>query len=313
MLKDLACVLLLFCGLGGNHSNASAGAPPPSTISKVTSVLEKNTFKNLCFDFSTVETRKTAGQDHFAVTAWESGRMCVNGEPNSLIKVTYAPSTTAWIDGKAPYYQENKTVAYNGKYWISAITDCGAINEMIRYPTAIITEKCPNDWEPTGWETGEIFFLTHAPVYYHLTVAQAVKQYSKHLLLFPAPYLRIEEENDVLKISMAPSASSDWETQVWLEMQKGGALKKIITKGQILSEEITVDSFQEAGGIWFPAKGTRVATIEGGKKVIKLEFSANNFSLIDMPGDLYGVKLDPGCRVEDRRSHTSYVVGREIK
>lgn len=231
--------------------------------------------------------------------------MYLNGKPNSLVKVTYTPDTSRWVDGAAPYYQENKTVAYNGKYWICEITDSGAVNAMTHNPSAVVTGTCPNDWSPTGWNTGEIFFVTHAP-FHHIgpdgnypSVAQVVKDelsWPSWLQPFlPGPVLRVTDDNDIIKISMEPS---NFSPEIWLDMQKGGALKKLITKYKDFTEEITVESFQEVNGIWFPSKGTRV--FKSDKNETKMEFSASNFFMIDSDQGLYEVKLDPKCRVENK-------------
>jgi len=306
MLKSLSRFLLfVLCFLATLHQGISSESPSRATIARLKDSLAKNAFKNLCFDFTIVESKKTAGQKNFSITGWDCGKMWLNGKPNSLVKVTYAPCTTLWEGGGAPYYQENKTIAYNGKYWICEITDSGAVDAMTHHPEAVVTGSCPNDWSPTGWSTGEVFFVTHAPFSHFQpdNINPSVTQVVKNELSWPSwlrpflpgPALRVTEDNDIIKISMEPS---NFSPEIWLDMQKGGALKKLITKHKESTEEITVESYKEVNGIWFPVKGTRV--FKSATHETKMEFTASNFTLIDSDQGLYEVKLDPKCHVENK-------------
>lgn len=311
-------VTLVYCAVADAQANTqpvSLATPSPELlkqIAQLNELLQKNSFKNVAFNFSMVEKIQRKDEKTFKVTHWSNGKMWLSGRPNSLIKVSYFPDTSDWTDGTSPYLQQNKTYAFNGTYWIKLIDSTGPMNSMIPYKVATITQNPPADWKAPRWNTGEMFLLGHTEFFNHLTLEETLGQFSRANNLLGL--IHLTREPGVLKILLNfPPNKPTNSSEIWLDLNKGGALQKIITKhysyttGEVLSTtENTIEKYENIQGVWFPTKAKRY--FNGGDIQITDEFIADHFSIIADSAGLYDAALMPGTQVVDKRTNTSYVV-----
>ncbi len=311
MKRVISWVCLGATTIGLLLSDACNAASTPSTqdkakqIAEVNTLLEQASFKNLGFDFSFVSGRKNEKP------GWGSGHMCMNSEPGSPIKASYTPETTPWDSKRTPYHQENVTVSYNGKYWISAVFESGPMNDMHSSKEATITGECPKRWGVSGWDSGLKYFVSHARFYREMTLKEFINDPGNQA------FLKITRENDILKISMVMETGmhrSAATSEMWLDLGKGGSLQKNITKTALredgvwrMIDETTVESYAKVGNMWFPSKAKLIETTMSGQTT--LEYSADQFSFAKDSPELYEVALEHGWRVTDQRSNAKYVVG----
>lgn len=157
-----------------------------------------------------------------------------------------------------------------------------------------------------------MFFLGYAQIYDQLTLKEFLEQPQHY------KFVSINKENNLLKVVIAtPSDKPNQIREIWLDLDKGGVLKKVISKHNVSREgefqfevEDSIEEFANVNGIWFPSKAKR--TVHENRGVTTLEFTANNFSMLPSSTDMYEVKLEPGFYVIDERINTTFVVGKSV-
>jgi len=299
--------------------NASSLVKQATAILKV---IKEAKFKNIGLDFSMVETEIFDSDKSQKTNYWSSGKMFLLGEPDSLIKITYSPRTTTWIDGPSPYLQENQTIAYNGKYWLQLTDKSGPINSMEAIRTATISESCPPAWTAPRWDSGENFLVTHCSFLANLTLEKVLQNLidaqPEVLIGYYSKICSIKEEGDLMRISIQrpPSQTQNKIAEMWIDLKKGGALKRFVSKKTDFADpawfekEVVVEDYAKVNGCWFPKKA--ILKFKNKERQLKLDFTASNFELFDESSNIYEVKLEPGTRVTDQRTKTSFIIGSDI-
>jgi hypothetical protein len=319
---------LVMHGAESRISHPNPGQLSLNQIDQLLKSLKASTFQNVKFNFSIVETKKQAGDEKAVPVFWSNGTMTVSGQLNSLIKVSYNRYTSVWLNGASPYMQKEQSFAYNGQYWITLVNKSGPINSLDPIRRAEISEKCPKMWEWPRWGTGENFFVNYAEFsnqlqpFNNLTLQQLLSRISSAPMGdyattdFLQSFSISEEEGNLVKVSLKLAAPINTTTEMWLDMEKGGALKKYkyqhLTspdKGWRIIEDI-VEEYAHKGNNWFPTKAKRV--LKTAEKEVAIDFVASNYEVVNDAANLYETSLEPGTHVTDARTNASFVVGRDI-
>ena len=338
--KHIFLFLFLFACVDNSYSdsNSNLDAEKVSTLLKRTTevmeLLKKARFRNVAFDFSMVQKSAEAGNNEPQVNYWSSGKMWFGGESNSLLKISYRPRTTVWLNGPSPYLEQEETIAFNGKYWLLLTNKSGPIHSMFPIRTATITDTCPAGYKFPRWDSAENFLVTHAAFINNLTLEKTLQSCIIAPIIPPPPadapagagaaaaaefvgyyakILNIEKEGDLWKVSYT---DQEHNAEIWIDSNKSGAIKRYVITTQNKSSpgwyemEDVIESYTELKGLWLPTKATR--RFKNRSRELVLEYSASNFELIDDSSNLFEIKLEPGTRVSDERNNTKFIIGRDL-
>lgn len=280
-------------------------------------VLAQQNLPPVTFNFKLLENT-VRSDDSLRPAAWFWGNAVLSWIPDSLIKLNYGSACLAWSDGASPYYEEEKTICYNGKYWIVAVARQGRQGATRPERHADIFAECPKKYARPRWCTPEMFFLPSATIFQGQTLPQILtnKQFSGSVSI------KRSADGQVITVTVQDNDKAPGHiVNIELDAVHKFALKRIEQRFNVHKSEDSqfsfideIESIFSANDFSFPTKATRIV-YEGKRKTKILTYEASNVSLdrATKPETLFSVDLPPGWSVNDTRFKTSFVVGAPLE
>ncbi len=232
------------------------------------------------------------------------------------ISVRYDPFITPWTNGAAPYFEQVKTLSYNGSYLIEAVERSGPEGKAVQYRRATIHAD-RSGFTTWGYETGMAPFLAQWRVLGIYNFADALMAAADRKGLVELSIDDLDAEL-ILRFSAGALGRGQAEDILVFDKTKAYALKSAVQRLDMaegrepgVKAEMQNSGFQkfEGADLYYPTECLMTLTNHGS---LLCESQTTLKSCRYLNGDdksNYDVTLEPGWYVTDERIGHSFTIG----
>jgi hypothetical protein len=253
---------------------------------------------------------------------------CLKISGGAESRIDFNPTYMPWTNGAGPFFAQEKSVAYNGKYALDVVYKEGALGHLSNYNRATIfgTLDKDNSFHVSSSLLPDQFISTLLNVDDYKSLSEMLVaptvQVSKgpgSIDFHPTCEVIKNGGRDMIHVVFVDSATAPCnKEEIWIDPDRGFLLTKRVRSFDLCVpgktdrprwEYVVDEAKQFAPGVWLPVTA-HVSRYWGDvpREIVSVYVSKVAFNIPDN-GDLFNPKLKIGTRVTDNRFGITFQVG----